>query len=62
MGGNVNTGLSQKELRMIPELAYGKQTKIEKDDKCSICFNGYKFGSKVKKLQCGHYYHVKCIS
>lgn len=60
--GNVNVGLTAKELRKIPELLYGKATKIKKDDKCSICFNNYKFGTKIKKLKCKHFYHTKCIS
>ena len=31
------------------------------DDTCSICLDEFKEGDKIKKLNCNHIYHEKCL-
>jgi hypothetical protein len=30
-------------------------------DQCSICLQDYKRGDALRKLQCGHHFHVVCV-
>ena len=42
-------------------MPYSKYT--NKDcDKCAVCQYEYKEKEKVKKLRCGHLFHIDCIN
>lgn len=57
---------SSKEVAQIPLVEFktleGKKRKRgEERDKCVICLTAFQSNSKVKRLQCGHTFHGKCL-
>ena len=57
--GYVNKGYSKEQICKIPIIQYHR-TKSE-NEKCVICQFDIEEGSNIKKLNCEHFYHDKCI-
>ena len=62
--GKVSKGLSQYEINLIQEIKWKRPNDTtNRDDKCTICYENYIRGDKVKELKsCNHSYHSKCIN
>ena len=56
--GYVNKGYSQAQIDKLPITKYHKATSNEK---CVICQFDIEEGNDIKKLNCEHIYHDKCI-
>ena len=53
--GKVSKGLTQQQIRKIPERMWSK---VSHGEKCSICFENFTTSKKVKELKkCKHAYH-----
>lgn len=60
--GNVSTGLSEETiLRSMVEMVY-HSNQIQEEGQCAICLEEYKDKEKLGTLNCGHDFHVGCIS
>ncbi|KAJ8477804.1 hypothetical protein OPV22_021531 [Ensete ventricosum] len=60
--GNVCTGLSEETiLRCMGEMVYHSNY-IQEEGLCAICLEEYKDKEKLGTLNCGHDFHVGCIS
>ncbi|WOL04626.1 E3 ubiquitin-protein ligase [Canna indica] len=60
--GNVNTGLSEEMVsRCMVEAIYHSSHQIQQG-KCTICLEEYEDSEKLGRLNCGHDFHVCCIS
>ncbi|THU54348.1 hypothetical protein C4D60_Mb10t24150 [Musa balbisiana] len=60
--GNVSTGLSEETiLRSMVEMVY-HSNQIQEEGQCAICLEEYKDTEKLGTLNCGHDFHVGCIS
>lgn len=62
--GKVSKGLTTQQIRQIPEKVWRKKgDTMKKEDQCSICFEDYRTGDRVKELKkCWHSYHAKCVN
>ncbi len=51
-------GLEENEIQAIPTEVYkrGKEPEV-----CSICIDEFAEGIEVKRLPCGHIFHINCI-
>ncbi|KAL1531443.1 RING-type E3 ubiquitin transferase [Salvia divinorum] len=60
--GNVNEGLSKKDLSKLSSSKYKiKSSKEKEKEQCVICCAEFKNGDKVITLACKHVFHSKCI-
>ena len=53
--GKVNRGYSKQVIRRLKPIMWTRGS--TKENACSICFEDFQVGSKVKELKCGHAYH-----
>ena len=53
--GKVNKGYSEETINSLKPIFY-REGKI-KENSCSICFEDFTLGAKVKELSCGHAYN-----
>ena len=62
--GKISKGLTEAEIQLIPEIKWKrKKDTTNKEESCSICFDDFERGEKVKELQtCNHAYHSKCLN
>lgn len=62
--GKVSKGLKPFAIQRIPEKVWNRVTDtVKKEVQCSICFENFSKGNKVKELKgCQHAYHSKCIN
>ncbi|KAG6475402.1 E3 ubiquitin-protein ligase RLIM-like [Zingiber officinale] len=63
--GNVSTGLSKEAVKScIATRVYHSSQQMEDDEekKCAICLEEYKGKDNLGRLECGHDFHVGCIS
>ena len=62
--GKVSKGLTPAQIRALPEKIWRKAgDTMKKEDSCSICFEKYITGDRIKELRkCYHSYHSKCIN
>ena len=58
--GNVNKGLSKKQIENLPNVYYDKD-KYSENYQCIICMEEFEKKEKVKLLPCGHIFHDNCI-
>ena len=58
--GNVNKGLSKKQIENLPNVYYDKD-KYSENYQCIICMEEFQKKEKVKLLPCGHIFHDNCI-
>lgn len=58
--GAVLTGhrLSDEEIRELPKVRF----EAEEQQHCSICLEAYQEGELLTALQCGHFFHVECVT
>jgi len=55
-------GLSPAEIQNIPIETYCKMTGVENESNmCSICIKSFKHKEKLRRLRCGHRFHVRCV-
>ena len=50
-----------KEIELIPIYKYMKKKKNSFNDVCCICFGEFYKGEYMKKLNCNHEFHKKCL-
>ena len=57
--GKISRGYTQEQINTIKVIVWreGKS----RDTNCSICFEDFVAGRKVKQLKCGHTFDQKCI-
>ena len=58
--GKVSRGFSRMQIESLRAMIWmeGRTT----GDECSICFDKFSLGAKVKRLEkCDHEYHAECI-
>ncbi|XP_074568226.1 uncharacterized protein LOC141824793 [Curcuma longa] len=62
--GNVSTGLSKEAVKScLANRVYHSSQQMEDDEeKCAICLEEYKDNDNLGRLECGHDFHVCCIS
>ena len=56
---NPQVGLTQSQLNNIQLAKFN--SKVDKEDTCCICLDNFKDGTDIRKLECKHYYHKKCL-
>lgn len=61
--GYVNRGFSKEKIDKIPFTVFVPSNNNNNSDneKCVICQEMFTEGNKIKKLNCEHFYHQKCI-
>lgn len=57
--GMVNRGYSKAIIRGLKPIMWAKGK--TKESSCSICFEDFQIGAKVKELKCGHDFDQECI-
>ena len=57
--GKVNKGYSKAVIASLKPIMWSKGKTNE--ESCSICFEDFEVGAKVKQLKCGHDYCQECI-
>jgi len=55
---DIPKGFTKKQISFLTSISYGKKIK---EKECSICIDTFKTRNKVRKLDCGHVFHKKCI-
>lgn len=58
--GTVSRGITQNQIDQIEVIEF-KANSFNQEN-CSICYEEYKQGEKLKQLNCKHVYHINCIS
>lgn len=58
--GTVSRGITQDQIDRIEVIEF-KSNSFNQEN-CSICYEEYKQGEKLKQLNCKHVYHINCIS
>lgn len=66
MQSDIRRGIPVEILeKYTKRLQYTANTKLEKQDggdiECSICFGSYSIGEEIRKLNCSHHFHQRCI-
>jgi len=57
---NRNRGLSEEQINELPHEVYHKNINQE-SEACSICIDEFEQDQTLRKLPCGHRFHIKCI-
>jgi len=58
--GSVNVGFSDMQLRRIPTFEYKSTMKFDEEN-CPICIDPWEVGQQLKRIQCLHCFHARCI-
>ena len=57
---NIITALTDDEFNNLEKINYNDNDNLDKNN-CNICINVFDNNEKIIKLNCSHYYHIKCI-
>ncbi|EEB11414.1 RING finger protein, putative [Pediculus humanus corporis] len=52
--------LNEEKIKEIPVTEIG-QEQVDSKLQCSVCWEDFKIGESVRKLECEHFYHESCI-
>ncbi len=54
-------GLPEAQINNLPVEIFHKENENAESESCSICIDEYEQNHSLKKLPCGHRFHIKCI-
>lgn len=56
-------GLNKQEFKQVKVINFEWTQGVEDSGstRCTLCFNDFRGGDKLKEFQCGHWFHIKCL-
>ncbi|WZN66008.1 RING-H2 finger protein [Chloropicon roscoffensis] len=55
------TAARDRRLSRLKEYAYDASAEQADGDECTICFEDFSGGERIRELPCGHTFHVDCV-